>query len=94
MLSKFINSSYVVNTTKGEYFSVWPDFITGNIVVSDEGKAGLFNIMAVRKSLSSQNSVKLVTAIIWIMYIMDLNRVICKVIVNNILEIITQGEES
>jgi hypothetical protein len=70
------------------------DFITGNIVVSDEGKAGLFNIMAVRKSLSSQNSVKLVTAIIWIMYIMDLNRVICKVIVNNILEIITHGEES
>jgi hypothetical protein len=36
----------------------------------------------------------LVTAIIWIMYIMDLNRVICKVIVNNILEIITHGEES
>jgi hypothetical protein len=88
MLSKFINSSYVVNTTKGEYFSVWPDFITGNIVVSDEGKAGLFNIMAVRKSLSSQNSVKLVTTIVRVMNIMDFNSVVCEIIIYHILKVI------
>jgi len=72
----------------------WGDFVTGEVVVANEGLSWLVNIEAVWKLLSAEEQGKGVAAIVRVVNLADLDSVVGQVVVDNVWEVLATGEEA
>ena len=74
--------------------TTWINLITGQIVVTDKVLAWLVHIMAVWQFLSSKERRSGFAAIVRAMALSNFNGVISQVIVNDVGQVLTEGEEA
>lgn len=94
LLSEIINSLNSKDSAKSRNSSARSDFVTGQVIVSDEVLTWLINSKSLREFLSSQKKGKRVSAVIGMMDLSHLDCVVCQIVVDDERSVITLSVES
>ena len=93
ILSGFVDTTNSENPSVSSQMTIEVDFITGQVVVTDEGLSGLIHIESPRQFLSAEVDREGVSSVIGEMHLSDFNGVISQEVVPDELQIVRPGEE-
>ena len=92
--SELIDTLDDVGSAVGADVARWSDLVGGQVVVADEVLAWLVHIEALWKSLSPEEESEGIAAVVWMVDLTDLEGIISKVVVDDVLEVIALAEEA
>ena len=83
LLSVLVHSINLHDVAEGVDAASGVDLVTGKVVISDEGLAGLLNLAGVGKLLSAEEAGERIETIILVVSLTDLNGIVSQVIVDD-----------
>lgn len=94
ILSELVDAGDLIVSAERADAASWVDFVTSQVVVTDEVLTGLVNVKTVRQLLSSQEKREGVATVIRAVRLSDFDCVIGQVVVNDVRELLAVGEET
>ena len=94
VLSKLVHSRDLIFAAESTDGTTWVDLVTSQVVVTDEVLAWLIHVEAVGQFLATKEARGGFAAIVGAVTLIDFNCVIGQVIVNDVRQILTEGEEA
>ena len=93
-MSKLVYSRDLIFAAESTDGTTWVDLVTSQVVVANEVLAWLIHVEAVWQFLTTEEARGGFAAIVGAVRLIDFNCVIGQVIVNDVRQVLTEGEEA